>query len=33
MRKLNDEFEGKLDLAIEIFEGKYHTKIFMSINF
>ncbi|OAD46214.1 HD domain-containing protein [Polaribacter atrinae] len=26
MKKLNDEFNGKLDLAIEIFEGKYHRK-------
>ncbi|WP_158837423.1 HD domain-containing protein [Polaribacter sp. L3A8] len=26
MRKLNDEFNGKLDLAIEIFEGRYHRK-------
>jgi HD superfamily phosphohydrolase len=26
MRKLNAEFEGKLDLAIEVFEGKYHRK-------
>ncbi|WP_343329720.1 HD domain-containing protein [Polaribacter staleyi] len=26
MQKLNDEFNGKLDLAIEIFEGKYHRK-------
>jgi HD superfamily phosphohydrolase len=26
MKKLNEEFEGKLDLAIEIFEGKYHRK-------
>jgi HD superfamily phosphohydrolase len=26
MKKLNDEFEGKLDLAIEIFEGKYPRK-------
>ena len=26
MRKLNDEFDGKLNLAIEIFEGKYHRK-------
>lgn len=24
MRELNDQFEGKLDLAIEIFEGNYH---------
>ncbi len=26
MRKLNDEFNGKLDLAIEIFEGNYKRK-------
>ncbi|MGJ8745709.1 HD domain-containing protein [Polaribacter sp.] len=26
MKKLNIEFEGKLTLAIEIFEGKYHRK-------
>jgi len=26
MRKLNDEFNGKLDVAIEIFEGKYPRK-------
>ena len=26
MEKLNDEFEGKLDLAIQIFKGKYHRK-------
>ncbi|MDD7913971.1 HD domain-containing protein [Polaribacter ponticola] len=26
MKKLNDEFNGKLDLAIEIFEGKYKRK-------
>ncbi len=26
MRALNVEFNGKLDLAIEIFEGKYHKK-------
>ncbi|WP_198342092.1 HD domain-containing protein [Polaribacter sp. SA4-10] len=26
MKKLNDEFDGKLKLAIEIFEGKYHRK-------
>lgn len=28
MKKLNEEFEGKLDLAIEIFEGNYHRKFF-----
>ncbi len=26
MKKLNAEFDGKLDLAIEVFEGKYHRK-------
>ena len=26
MKKLNAEFDGELDLAIEIFEGKYHRK-------
>ena len=26
MKELNDEFDGKLSLAIEIFEGKYHRK-------
>ena len=26
MKKLNDEFDGQLQLAIEIFEGKYHRK-------
>jgi HD superfamily phosphohydrolase len=26
MKKLNDEFDGKLNLAIEIFEGNYHRK-------
>ncbi|WP_213189578.1 HD domain-containing protein [Cloacibacterium caeni] len=28
MRKLNDEFNGELDLAIEMFQGKYHRKFF-----
>ena len=28
MKKLNDEFNGELDLAIEIFQGKYHRKFF-----
>ena len=28
MKNLNDEFEGKLTLAIEIFEGKYYRKFF-----
>jgi HD superfamily phosphohydrolase len=26
MKKLNDDFDGKLNLAIEIFEGNYHRK-------
>ena len=26
MKKLNNEFDNKLSLAIEIFEGKYHRK-------
>ena len=26
MKKLNEEFDGKLHLAIQIFEGKYHRK-------
>lgn len=26
IKKLNEEFEGKLDLSIEIFNGKYHRK-------
>ncbi|CAL2092341.1 HD domain-containing protein [Tenacibaculum sp. 190524A02b] len=26
MKALNEEFEGKLNLAIEVFEGKYHRK-------
>ena len=28
MRKLNVEYQGKLDLAIEIFTGNYHSKFF-----
>jgi HD superfamily phosphohydrolase len=28
MNKLNDEFEGKLSVAIEMFQGKYHRKFF-----
>ena len=28
MKKINQEFDGKLDLAIEIFEGKYKRKFF-----
>ncbi|MFN3272869.1 MAG: HD domain-containing protein [Cloacibacterium caeni] len=28
MKKLNDELNGDLDLAIEMFQGKYHRKFF-----
>lgn len=28
MKKLNDEFNSELDLAIEMFQGKYHRKFF-----
>ena len=28
MKKLNDEFNGELDLAMEMFQGKYHRKFF-----
>jgi len=28
MKKLNDEFEGKLDLALQIFSDNYHRKFF-----
>lgn len=28
MKELNREFEGKLSLAIQVFEGKYHRKFF-----
>lgn len=28
MKKLNDEFDGELDLALEMFQGKYHRKFF-----
>lgn len=28
MRKMNEKYNGKLDLAIEIFTGKYHRKFF-----
>lgn len=28
MKKLNHEFNGELDLAIEMFQGKYHRKFF-----
>lgn len=31
MKKLNEEFKGKLDLAIEIFEGKYHRSFFYQL--
>lgn len=28
MRKMNDEFDGQLSTAIEMFQGKYHRKFF-----
>ncbi len=28
MNKLNDEFDGQLSMAIEMFQGKYHRKFF-----
>jgi len=28
MNRLNDEFEGQLSIAIEMFQGKYHRKFF-----
>lgn len=28
MKKLNNEFKGELDLALEMFQGKYHRKFF-----
>jgi HD superfamily phosphohydrolase len=28
MNKLNDEFNGELSMAIEMFQGKYHRKFF-----
>lgn len=31
MKKLNDEFDGKLTLAIKIFEGKYARKFFCQL--
>lgn len=31
MNKLNDEFGGKLSLAIKIFKGKYHRKFFCQL--
>ena len=31
MKKLNDEFNGELDLAIEMFQGKYHRKFFKQL--
>ncbi len=31
MKKLNEEFDGKLSLAIEIFEGKYYRKFFYQL--
>lgn len=31
MRKMNEEFNGRLDLAIQIFTGKYHRKFFYEL--
>ncbi len=31
MKKLNEEFNGELSLAINIFEGKYHRKFFYQL--
>ncbi len=31
MQRLNDEFEGALDLALEIFTGKYHRMFFLQL--
>jgi uncharacterized protein len=31
MNKLNDEFEGKLSLAIQIFKGDYHRKFMLQL--
>jgi HD superfamily phosphohydrolase len=31
MQKLNEEFKGKLDLAIQIFSGKYHKKFLLEL--
>ncbi|MBC7642757.1 MAG: HD domain-containing protein [Flavobacterium sp.] len=31
MNKLNDEFEGKLSLAIKIFKGEYHRKFMLQL--
>lgn len=28
MKKLNDEFNGELDMALQMFQGKYHRKFF-----
>lgn len=31
MKRLNVEFDGKLDLAIQIFQGKYHRKFMLQL--
>ena len=31
MNRLNKEFDGKLDLAIQIFQGKYHRKFMLQL--
>lgn len=31
MEKLNEEFNGKLDLAVQIFKGQYHRKFFLQL--
>ena len=31
MNKLNQEFDGKLSLAIKIFKGDYHTKFMLQL--
>ncbi|MFC4816775.1 MULTISPECIES: HD domain-containing protein [unclassified Flavobacterium] len=31
MKKLNEEFEGKLSLAIQIFKGEYHRKFMLQL--
>jgi HD superfamily phosphohydrolase len=33
MNKLNEEFDGKLALAIQIFKGEYHRKFMYAIDF
>ena len=31
MNKLNDEFDGKLSLAIQVFKGEYHKKFMLQL--